>query len=99
DIRQAVLQIDRNAKVLFGGRTLSRFNTTSYKLRNAQAVNLQFEAVRVHFGKLEQIIGEACETARVFENDFQEPDAILRVVDGACEKSFRETLYGGEGRF
>src|SRR6266478_4457361 len=97
DIRQPVLQIHGNAKVFFGGGTLSGFNAAFHKMRDAQALNLELKPVRIHFGKPEQIVGKAGKPARMLENDLQKADAILRVVNGTGKERFREALDGGEG--
>src|SRR5882724_4151495 len=97
DIRQPVLQIHGNAKIFFGGGTLSGFNAAFHKMRDAQALNLELKPVGIHFGKPEQIVGQAGEPARMIENNLQKTDAVLRVVNGAGKERFREALDGGEG--
>src|SRR5260221_14532639 len=84
--------------MLVGGGTLRGFNAALDKLRSAQAANLQFQPVGVHFRKHEQVFGEPRKAPRMLENDLQETEAVLRVVDGAREKRFRETLNSGERR-
>src|SRR6266852_2240106 len=98
DVRQELRQVDGYTQIFFGGRALRGFNAAFDELGNAQAPDLQLEAVGIHFRKLEQVVGEPRETPRVFENDLEEADAILRVVDGAGDKRFRKTLDSGERR-
>src|SRR5213075_2692061 len=99
DVRQALWQLDGYTQIFFGGRALRGFDAALDENGNAHAADLQFQLVRIHFRKFEQIVGEPRETPRVFENDLHEADAILRVVDGAGEQRFCKTLNGGERRF
>src|SRR5882724_6151461 len=66
-------------------------------MSDAQALNLELKPVGIHFGKPEQIVGQAGEPARMIENNLQKTDAVLRVVNGAGKERFREALDGGEG--
>ncbi len=84
------------SQVFFSGAALGRLEAAFDQLRNAEAANLEFEALGVHLGKHEEIFGQSRQPAGMFENDFEETRAVLRIVDGAGEKRFGEPLDGGE---
>src|SRR5260370_705409 len=67
DVRHGLLQIHGDAQIFFGGGALRGFDATLDELGNAQAANLKFQAVGIHFGKLEQSVGEPLEALGVFE--------------------------------
>src|SRR5713226_1408644 len=98
NVRQRLLQIHGDTQIFFGGGTLRGLDAALDELRDAQAADLQFQPVGVHFREHEQILGKPRETPGVFENNFEEADTILRIVDGPGEKRFRETLDGGKRR-
>src|SRR5216684_815060 len=98
DVRQRLLQIHGDTQVFLGGGALRGFDAALDELGNAQAANLQFQSVAIHFRKHEQIVGEPCQPLRVLENDLEEADSILRIVEGAGEQRFRKTLNRGERR-
>src|SRR6202023_1993650 len=85
-------------EILFGGGAWRGFDAALDELGNAQAADLQFQPVGIHFRKLEQVVGEPRETPGVLENDLEEADAILRVVDSAGDKRLRKTLNSSERR-
>ena len=74
------------------------FHTALHELRNAEPVEFQVQAVGIHLGEFEQVVGETRETPRMLEDDLEEADAILRVFNRAGEQSFGETLNRGERR-
>src|SRR6266478_4545515 len=65
NVRQALWQLDGYTQIFFGGRALRGFDAALDELGNAQAADLQFQLVRIHFRKFEQIVGEPRETPRV----------------------------------
>jgi len=78
---------------------LRGFDAALDELGNAQAADLQFQPVGIHFRKLEQIVGEPRETPRVLEDNLEEADTICGSSMAPAEKRFRKTLNGGERRF
>src|SRR5216684_7069665 len=92
NVRQRLLQIHGDTQIFFGGGTLRGLDAALDELRDAQAADLQFQPVGIHFREHEQILGEPREAPGVLENNFEEADTILRIVDSAGEKRFRETL-------
>src|SRR5260221_242985 len=78
---QRLLQIHGDAQIFFGGSALRGLDAALDELSDAEPANLQFQLVGIHFRKLEQIVGEPGEAPRMFENDLEEAQAVLRVVD------------------
>ena len=48
--------------------------------------------------KLQQVVGEPGQAARMLQDDSQEALAVLRIVDRAGQQRFREALNGGQRR-
>jgi hypothetical protein len=65
---------------------------------NTQAADLEVEPVRIHFGKHQQVVRKPRQALRVLENNLEEPDAVLRIIEGASEQSLRKSLNGGQRR-
>src|SRR5256886_5258123 len=92
DVGQLLLQVKRDAEIFFGCWALGSFDAALDELGNTETANLQLEPIGIHFREHEQVFREAREAPGVFENDFEEAEAIWGIVDRAGKHSRRQRL-------
>src|SRR5277367_2731357 len=89
---------DLQSDFLAIGFEQSGFGAGFDEFEQADGGEFQFHFSGFDAGELEQVVGEAREAHGVIADDFQEAAIVFGIVEGAGEKSFGETLDGGERR-
>ena len=79
NIRQILREArgEREREFFFGGAMAGGFVTGFHELRDFDGMNFQFQAIRIHLRKFQQIFGEARQSPRVLENDVEEAERAM----------------------
>src|SRR5437870_6931189 len=72
------------------------FRAVIDELCNPHGAELQFHAVRLDLGELEQVVGEPRQAPGVVTDDFEEAAAVLLVVNRPAEQSLGKALDGSQ---
>src|SRR5437879_10034583 len=72
------------------------FRAVIDELCNPHGAELQFHAVRLDPGELEQVVGEPRQAPGVVTDDFEEAAAVLLVVNGTAKNSLSNAVDGSQ---